>query len=356
MRLGGSKLTAWLTLIAGTGLALLPFRMNLPVSLPQIGLCLTVLGFAGILIIWHKSITLGSYWAYILVIAGSIIVSAMLNNTPSGAAVGVLAILAYLVSRIAKDQILLIFPIIVVAISIGYLVQRITGWEFIPNYNIAGFALVTGIVVSYYLRAYFAIPIGLVGLALSGGYEYLASIALLSPVALLGLIKSRQYSKLYLLLFSSALLLIVGLEQYSQLGKLFTDPTLNDRLPYAMQPLAIFGHGYSANVDGSSIHNTVLIIVDQIGILGAIAFCLLFIQGLVSRYWILFLAWIPFILLDNMLWTQVLPWLFIITGILSARRSNATAKNDKADIKVLEDTNLSPEYRGARDNGWGIRR
>lgn len=345
MKLDGSRIDIALLLIASIGLALMPFRMELPISLLQLGILLSCFGMIGLILRNVQYITLGSRWIWLplLVFIFCLLTSSLLNHSSAGLAIASMIPLAYIVGRIVGLRLLIIFPFMIVAISLGYLASTIWNFIFIPNYNIAGIALITGIVVSYYLKAYWAIPIGIIGLAFSRGHEWLLSAVMLATFMFFTIKSSRRYIIYSLGITGAALLilgLLVGFEWHSQIATYFTDWSFNERLPIIMQPLTLFGHGYTANVGGSSIHNTPLIIIEQMGVLGAIIWSYLLLYGIFkTQYKLLFIAWLPFILLDNMLWTQIIIWYFVIIGISTRRleqyaaiKYNLCATRDMAGI------------------------
>jgi len=96
---------------------------------------------------------------------------------------------------------------------------------------------------------------------------------------------------------------------------------------WSLSPLKPFGYGY--NIDEFYVgiqHNVVLIIIEQVGILAAIAWLFVIFYCLIKTKWkYLFVGILALGFFDHFVWSQVGCWYFTMVGVASA----STIKSDK---------------------------
>lgn len=89
---------------------------------------------------------------------------------------------------------------------------------------------------------------------------------------------------------------------------------------WKLSPIKPLGYGYNINQFYVGIpHNVPMIIIEQIGILGALAWCIVAIYCLIKSKWKY--AWLGFIAMgvfDHYTWTMAAPWFWALVGVSSS--------------------------------------
>jgi len=212
------------------------------------------------------------------------------------------------------------------------------------NYCIATGFIVFGTVVAIWKWQWALVPLALVALFFTGSPEALFVVAVLGIVVL----ARKDWSKR--LLMPVGLLIIVavawvglgpGTELYNYaIGKIetvITNPTegnideaLTGRwhvIKKAMNNLQPLGEGLSiTEYSSDTVHNVPLVIVQQLGIVAALAWLFVSISCLVKTKWKY--AWVAVLALsvfDHYMWTQLAPYWWALVGV-------STASNIKSDL------------------------
>lgn len=383
-RLKAVKLETYYAWILGFGLASFGFRNQYYPGI-SIGICLCIVVVAFVLLDrknWRKEI-LGSKYVYIpvIIILASIIISGFYQfsinkDTASLFARIMIAVLffgVYLASRKYGESIFKPFAIAVVvetASLIGFsFVYGIHNGGFAATtaYNVASALLLFGAIVSIFYKQWLVVTIALIGLCLTGAEEavvgvivigitilirrdfskkLLVPIGLLLVVGILGIYPFNYTIRLYAVPIDKITLLITGHhnERALSMPHMTTSDTLtpeafNGNLDYmlhgrlqvldkAFQEWQWLGSGYVVNpVDAvdNPIYNVPLVIAQQIGIIGALAWLFLIIYCLIKTKWkYAFIAIIAMGLFDNIMWCQFGIYLFALVGVstVSERKSD----------------------------------
>jgi hypothetical protein len=347
------------------GIGILLFAIHNPYQplieylfLPQVGMIMVVIGTLYCLMDNRKQITLGSkfIWIPLIIISVSITVSSFwqfFTHTQDFKEAFVPAIFGwilfglYLVGRILGEKIFKPFIFIVIIESISCVVYGLvnigvkTGGIASPtNYDMATGLLILGTVVSVVKKQWWLWIITLIGLAFTGADEAIFSVFVL----IVALIIRRDWSKKLLLSISVIVLLfIIGLST-GYVQKLY-QPTLDkvtaftqavkgqgntDELldvatgdrwnnHWKLSPIKPFGYGYNINNFYYGIpHNVVLIIIEQVGILAALAWLFVVFYCLVKTKWkYAFIAVLSLSVFDHFIFTQFAPFLPCLIGVAS---------------------------------------
>ncbi len=93
---------------------------------------------------------------------------------------------------------------------------------------------------------------------------------------------------------------------------------------WKLSPIKPFGYGFNMSEFYWGIpHNTVLVIIEQVGILAAIAWLIVVIYCLIKTKWkYAFIAILALSVFDHYLFTQVSPWIWCIIGVASVSKIN----------------------------------
>jgi hypothetical protein len=326
-----------------------------------------------------KEITLGDrrVWIPLAIIALSIAGSGIIKlfNIPAGQTRHILGFALattlfgaylfgiYLVGRILGSGLFTPFSWAIVIGSLGCLLYGIlypgvkTGGFISPsgvteegifyqgNYDIATGLLVFGTIVSALQRRWWLTGIAIVGLFFTGAAEAIFVVGVLLVVVI---IRGDFSRKLLVPVGTLAITLIVctplgitqklympSVEMVAQAQEAVTmeveteediivrDEMLNEATGYRwldhwrISPIKPFGYGYNMTAFYKGIpHNIVLIIIEQVGVVAAIAW--LWIAGfcLIKTRWKY--AWAGLIALgvfDHFIWTQVAPWFWALVGV-----------------------------------------
>lgn len=256
----------------------------------------------------------------------------------------------YLMSRQVGQDILTPFIPATIIASLSCIVSGITyqgvktgGLVSLSNYDMATGLIVFGALVSIFRGQWWLTAIAIVGLFFTGADEAIFACGVLT----LAILARRDWS-LKLLAPVGALILVIaictslGITQslYSPTAEKIvaakeattaTSTETRDELLYkatgsrwmkhwTLSPLKPFGYGYNVNnFYPGIIHNVPMIIIEQIGILGALAWLWVFGFCLLKTKWKY--AWIglgSLCVFDHFIWTQAAPWFWALAGVSTA--------------------------------------
>ena len=301
----------------------------------------------------------------------------------------------YIVSRKLGNAIFKPFVagVIIASISIiyGYFITSNKNGGIISptNYDMATGFLVFGLLVSSLQKRWWLSSIALIGLFFTGADEAIFACAIIATVVLI----RRDWSKKILLPIGTIIILLIvctplgitrtlylpTVEKISALkeaveetpivkliGAIIPDAVTNkiesfkpeidveiynneDKkktayldeatgyrlLSYwSLSNIKPLGYGYNINHFYKGIpHNVPMIIIEQIGIIGALAWCIVCGYCLVKSKWRY--AWIGFIALgvfDHFTWTMAAPYFFVLSGV----SSSSTLKSDLMFRKIIK--------------------
>lgn len=348
-------------LLIGIGLILFVvnqpnFTLNQFILISNIGLLLIYMGLIIFCLrVEKEKLSLGSRWVYIplLVIVVSMIISTMQSEAENKTAlIGFAPTLfaLYLAGRYYGKQLFkpFIYGVIIASVSMvihGILNPGIKQGGIISptNYDIATGFLVFGAFVCMIRRQYIIVTIVLIGLFFTGADEALFSGAVLAITVLI----RRDWSKRLLIPVAALIILLsvctpIGITQdlyrpaYEKLQAAITGDwyeATNERVGEGgnlnIAPVNIFGKGYFVSWDDTYRykipHNVPVIVFDQIGIFGGIAWIIATAYCLIKTKWRY--AWIAVLSLcvfDHYIWTQAGAWWWVLAGV-------STASNIKGD-------------------------
>lgn len=330
------------------------------IFLPTIGLMLSLMTTFMVLMQKWKKITLGSkyIWIPLAVLALCIGVSGIAQIISGEKALlagitpllfGVFLFCLYLVARLLGSKIFAPFPYFVVILTISIIIL----WVVNPvrlnggivgerNYDMATGALAFGAIISVSKRQWIIVAIALIGMIFTGAPEAAFYLAIMTIIIL----ARRDWGKRLFIVIGLGCLIILGLYITGYGDILFryilmiTQSSIGmdteigrNQLWWKWQPnieamkhIALFGHGYTiTEFTIKTVHNVPLIIVDQIGILGALAWIFTVIYCLIKTKWKYAFATILILsVFDHYFWTQVAPYVWCLVGIASLN----TIKND----------------------------
>jgi hypothetical protein len=294
-------------------------------------------------------IDLGSKWIWIplAVLVGTIVIRPLyeliygrfeiIDLAYSCYAVGLFGL--YLVSRKLGTAIFtpFIFGVVITSVTlvvVGFINPGVKQGGLISptNYDMATGFLIFGTLVCVWRKQWILTSIALIGLFFTGADEAIFSLAVIFATVLI----RRDFSKkLILPIAALGLCLIIctplGIteELYSPAAQKVESATEGDWLKatgyrvtgnWQISELKLFGNGYYINWDdsfkGRIPHNIPLIIVEQIGIIGAIAWC--FVTGYCLFKTKMKYAWIGLLSLcvfDHYIWTQAAPYWWCLVAI-----------------------------------------
>jgi hypothetical protein len=254
---------------------------------------------------------------------------------------------SYIVARILGKQ---LFYMLIPFVILGSIIATVQGifnpgvpasiaHGLITNYcAYAGF-LIFGVVVNKNKWQWLLCLVAVIGVFFIGSLEGMFVVAVLAITILI----RKDFSK-KLLIVAGSLIILAGIflalgyltklyEGNNNIAVLFNlfsnnintnEQTMSDLrsgrwtvIIEAMKDIRVFGYGFSlSTVDGGIVHNIPLIIVDQIGILGALAFSFVTVYCLIkTKFKYAFIAVIAMGIFDHYLWTQLTPYWWILIGI-----------------------------------------
>lgn len=364
------KANKW-PIIIGTGLALYPIH-NLWLTeitsigdratlfLPAMGAVLWIMGSLFYIRDNWKTLDLGDKRIYIplLVIVASIGLSGFINGETIGdkivpLLIGVCFFSTYVVSRrLGVDIFRMLIPFVclgaVISLIIGVLNPGISYGGMITNYCAAAGFLIFGALVNQGKWQWALILIALIGVFFIGALEGAFIIGIIGITVLI----RRDYNKYLLMILSVLIIFAFILAVNGALIPLYTGnnnlvvfyEVVTGKSPINMETMNIMtshrwevyveaidrfnfiGHGFSLDLmKGRNIHNVPLNIMDQIGILGAIAWLGLSLYCAIKTKW--HYAWIAILAMsvwDHYIWTQFGPLWFCLIGVSTA----STIKTD----------------------------
>jgi hypothetical protein len=224
----------------------------------------------------------------------------------------------------------------------------------ITNYCAAAGFLIFGGAVNQGKWQWALLLVALVGVFFIGALEAVFIIGVLGVAILV----RRDFNKVFLVV-AGVLLLLVGIWAVSGhltalytgnhnieslgnvvLGKVPVDTTSLrvltsgrwEPIVWALQDIKFFGHGYTLSLEhGGIVHNIPLIVMHQIGWIGALAWLFVMVWCLVKTKWKY--AWLMVLaagVWDHWLWTQFMPFVWILVGVSTA----STIKSDLVFRKI----------------------
>lgn len=319
--------------------------------------------------IWR--LDLGNKYIYVplLVIVASIAISGFVNGNGLGGKVtplffGIYLFGAYLAARKLGKGIFLPFVVCVVVEAISCVVYGvmypgeraggIVAWSGSNitggNYAIAVRFLVFGAVVGMFRYQWLLWVVALVGLIFTGCEEAAIAVGVLGLVVLF----RQDWGKKLLVPAIGAVIILAVLtpmgitykliqpafwyaEALSELPNARTteerveilDVATNNRWTSyvnTINSIAPVGHGYNITHFYLGIpHNVPLVIIEQVGIVAAVAWLFLIIYCLVKTKWkYAFTAVLVLSVFDHALWTQAAPWVWVLVGVATS----STVKSD----------------------------
>lgn len=337
------------------------------VFLPLLGLAITITATMLCLYQNRKTVTLGSKWVWIplAVISLSIALSGIAGGNVMGMVViGILMFAIYLAARVIGRDIFKPFMYIVILETLSLVVYKFIGYAgrtgglaSETNYDMAAGLLIFGLIVSAVEKRWWLSAIAIIGVFLTGAEEGLFALGVLLITVLI----RRDISKKLLLPACTTIVLIIVaivtplgnnlyrltieridlaqsvvtghhfIEEFNSVlaiehenPELLTDAEkLNAATGYRIgthwniSPIKPFGYGYNMTEFYYGIpHNIPLIIVEQVGILGAIAWLIVSGYCVVKTKWRY--AWIGVLALcvfDHYIWTQAGFWWWALVGV-----------------------------------------
>lgn len=310
----------------------------------------------------HK-FSLGPKLVYIplLIISIMIIVSAIANFTTlkdfgGTTFMAVFLFTFYLIGRIVGKEIFKPFAWVVVIESVSVVVYSLIikygfqngGVQSLTNYNIATALLVFGSIVAVINRQWILVGIASVGLFFTGSEEGLVAFAIMFVVFLIRKDFSRR---LWFIVAVLTIIAIIGFVPFTYTQSLYANPinNVNQLIFHTDSPLveqyyhndpskfgstadyilrdrytldkmgwnlSLIGTGYVLEPLWTVPTNSPLIVVYQIGIIGAILWTFLTFYGLFKTKWrYAFIVIIGLSLTDNYFWAQLGIWWFTLLGV-----------------------------------------
>jgi len=338
------------------------------VWLPDVGLVLIVFS----VLFWYRQryeVSFGpkAVWIPLLIIAISIAISSLLRVGDLGlskvfgyAIWGFLLFGIYGIARSVGAKIFtpLVYGMLFAIVGMVYYafvhtgqIGNTGGWVSPSNYNIAGWMLCFGLMVSsFQKRWWIAVPV-LFAIMLTGDEE--GYFAVFCVVVLMVIRKDFDRRVFIVLGCIGAFLLILGASGYFQqaffrvldafhidLGqqpdfyRSRADPNLwipatgmNGILhgraevwTRSLHHISVFGHGYEiSNFSTATIHNVPLIVMAQIGPIAALVWIWTTVWCLIKTQWkYAFVVVLAMSLFDHLVWTEACYWWWVLVGVASA--------------------------------------
>jgi hypothetical protein len=384
--ISNQKLSSWLI---GLGIVLFvwhnPYQPLLQYAfLPWIGTIMLIIGIILTLTAKSYKLDMGQkrVWIPLAIISVSIALSGIFNGAWQGAvSLAVMFFGLYLTTRVLGKEILeKIAPWVVVIESISIPIWGAThswstnGGLLSPtNYDIA-----TGVIVFFTLLAkpqqrWWLATVGTIGLIFSGSAEAFLVGGILFVIVvirkLMGNIKESWLKIMSPVIALSIIALVTipigyfvefqapNMQRLSWLRDMTgwdfiphidmtgstRDPSLDNILGqrfthWKLSPIKPFGYGINLTHFYYGIpHNIFLIIIEQVGILAMIAWCVVAFQGIKNRKWRY--VWIGFLLLglvDHFIFTQAAPFYWILAGITFMKeKTDAINESGTQEVTIL---------------------
>lgn len=322
--------------------------------IPHIGIAIIIFCLMLVVTKKHWRPNLGPKWVWIpmLVIVASgflrLIVDFSLETFTGGLFLLVMFSVYLMARELGKDILYAFIPFLIIecvsVIVMGFMYQGVHVGGIITsppmadvgaNYDIAIGFITFGFVVSRVKWQWLLVPLCLVAMIMTGSPEGLFIIALMGAY----LLWRRDWNR-RLWITLAALVLIgslwVGLGPGKELYAYTTDKieqasigeineALTGRLHVieaAMSDIQPLGHGYEPGVaESDTVHNVPLVIVDQLGIVAAIAYMVAVVYLFIKTRWKY--AWLAIIGLgiwDHFVWTQLAPYWFVLAGVSTSAK------------------------------------
>ena len=319
---------------------------------PQIGMAILLGVVLTVVASKWKSLTLGpkTIWIPLAVIAGSAVLRLVIQqdvDTLAGALFMSSMFGLYVISRQYGERALNFFMPVVIAGAVSVIIQAIVtkGGEnagIFSEYATAAQFLVFGWIVSPRKHQWWLASIVLMGLFCTGAEEAIFYVAILGVVILI----RKDWGKKILLPIGILGIVILIATPFGLTQKLYsrgvdmvqsayvalTDKTLSPverdvlldeatngrwtngwRLHRPVKPL---GYGVNIAQHYKTIpHNIVLLVIDQLGPVAAMAWLAVMVGGLRKTKWAYgFVALILFGVFQPYVWTKMAPWMWAMTG------------------------------------------
>lgn len=351
----------WAILI-GIGLALFPIH-NLwfteataiggmaTLFVPAIGAVIWILGVLFYIVNNWQDLSLGDKRIYIPLII--IVVSMGLSGFINGEAVaervspllmGIVLFASYVVARnLGIDIFRMLIPFVclgaLIAVILGILNPGVPSGGLITNYCASAAFLIFGTLVNQGSWQWVLIVVALVGVFFIGALEGVFIIGVIGIVLLV----RRDYNKYVLIslgvLLVAAVISFRGTNNVLALVDLVTgevplstytaNELTSDRWVVYTEAISRFnfiGHGYSLDLtQGRIVHNVPLMVMDQIGIVAAVAWLGVTAYCAIKTKWhYIWVAILAMSLFDHYLWTQFGPFWWCLIGV----STTSTIKSD----------------------------
>lgn len=336
-----------LSLFLGLGLVLFVWHTKAQpgldiVFLPHLGLAIIVCVVTLVLL---KGFSLGSkfIWIPLAVICGFIALNSIIYSRLENFAFAFIIFGVYLTSRKLGDKLFYSFAPFVVLEAVSLVIIGLNnpgmqqgGMLSTGNYDIATGFLLFGSLMYPGKHRWVLLVLSGIGIWFTGAFE---APVILAVVAIGIFVKKDFGRKLYIIIAAVVLVALMSFaldipqKLWIHWGQRITgDMVINDEILYgnamsgrfdvykqSLSELKLFGNGYEANVfTGRTVHNVPLIIVDQIGVIPALAWLFLTVFLLFkTRYKYAMLMIIGASLLDHYTWTQAALWYPAVAGVAS---------------------------------------
>lgn len=341
--------------------------------LPWIGLLISVMGLLFLISENRRVLTLGSkkVWIPLLVIAASMGISGIWQLTAGTADAkgafapllfGVFLFAGYLGGRLLGRDLFAPFAVAVVVEAVSCVVYGVinpghhTGGIIGPaNYDMAAGFLIMGTLVSAVNKQWWLAAVALLGLFFTGAPEAMLGVGVLFIVMLV----RRDFSKKMLLPVGLTVAIIAGwfatgygqqLYAYAEWAvvTVFTDAEhpasasiketpITGRIRLmkeSLEDIKPFGHGYYiTEFTNKTVHNVPLLIVNQVGILAALAWLWVTLFCLVKTRWkYVFVVVLVLGMFDHYIWTQVAPWWWGMVGVATVSTNTDLIFKEVANV------------------------
>lgn len=333
------------------------------IFLPHLGIALIIVGAFNAIteaIEQKQKITLGSKWIYIPMLI--IIVSCWLripiyrfNNIDiAGALFFSIMFLLYLVSRIIGNKLFIAFLPAIIIESLSIIITTILnptipngGWFTGTNYSFATIFLIIGYLTYQGKYKWELGTLVLIAFFFTGGTEALYLTAILVITMLI----RKDYNWRKITISTIILITIIGIwtglgytqklwQRTSVAISLIDKPQIENNaitgdnpfwyritvIKKALSDIQPLGHGISLTGNNEwTVHNVPLIIIDQLGIIAAVAWTITTVFLVItSKMKYLWIAIIAFSLIEHETWGNAAPYWWILAGTSSVKK----IKND----------------------------
>lgn len=359
-------------IVIGLGLALSPIHNQYiteitsiggraTLFLPAIGYVIWILGVMFFCLHNWKDLSIGDRKIFIplVILVVAIGISGFVNGETFNSKIaplfmGVVLLACYVVARhLGSDIFLMLLPFviigIIVSIILGIINPGTSEGGLLTNYCASAGYLIFGALVIQGKYQWALIIAVLIGVFFIGALEAVFILGVLGITVLI----RRDFNRNFIIA-SGVLVGLVGLwlalgfltplyegnQNIAVLIRVITGEIVLDDwamkwitsgrwevIVDRLQHINMLGHGYNLGIDLSgTVHNLPLIIMHQIGPLGAIAWSVVTLYCLIKTKWTY--AWVGVIAMcvfDHYIWTQFAPFWWILVGV-------STTSNIKSDL------------------------